>query len=105
MSLGANSSATIFIIDNDTSATNPILNVPFFVRQQYIDFLGREPDAAGMQGWQDILNQCAQGSTACDRTEVSSGFFRSPEFQARGYFLYRFYSVALGRKPNYAEFM
>jgi uncharacterized delta-60 repeat protein len=105
-SIGPVTSALVNIVDNDTTTgSNPILNVPFFVRQQYIDFLGREPDAAGMQGWQDILNQCAQGSTACDRTEVSSGFFRSPEFQARGYFLYRFYSVALGRKPNYAEFM
>src|SRR5438445_1742139 len=31
-------------------------------------------------------------------------FFRSTEFQQRGYFLYRFYSSAFGRKPDYAEF-
>jgi hypothetical protein len=36
---------------------------------------------------------------------VSAGFFRSPEFQARGYFIFRFYPVALGRNPSYAEFM
>jgi len=31
-------------------------------------------------------------------------FYRSPEFQERGYFAYRFYSAAFGRKPNYSEF-
>jgi hypothetical protein len=79
--------------------------VPFFVRQHYIDFLGREPDPAGFAGWQNTLNNCAPGNTTCDRIEVSAGFFRSAEFQERGYFTYRFYSVALGRKPDYAEFI
>ena len=41
---------------------------------------------------------------ACDRVHVSSSFFRSPEFQGRGYFVYRFYPVAFGRKPDYDEF-
>jgi hypothetical protein len=75
------------------------------VRQHYIDFLGREPDPAGFQGWQNTLNNCAPGDKTCDRIEVSSGFFRSTEFQERGYFVYRFYSVSLGRKPDYAEFI
>jgi len=35
---------------------------------------------------------------------VSEAFYRSQEFQERGYFAYRFYSTALGRKPDYAEF-
>jgi hypothetical protein len=103
--LGSNTAATVSIVDDDTTATNPIVGVPFFVRQQYIDFLGREPDPIGFVGWQDILNKCAAGDTSCDRINVSSGFFRSPEFQERGYFIYKFYSAALGRKPNYAEFM
>jgi hypothetical protein len=51
------------------------------------------------------LNTCKAGDPTCDRIEVSSGFFRSAEFQERGYFTYRFYSVALGRKPDYSEFM
>src|SRR5260370_18381528 len=39
--LGAQSTATVTIIDNDVSnAPNPIDNTNFFVRQQYIDFLG-----------------------------------------------------------------
>ncbi|HKQ99768.1 MAG TPA: PQQ-dependent sugar dehydrogenase [Pyrinomonadaceae bacterium] len=105
--LGTTSTATITITDNEAGGAgpNPIDQTPFFVRQQYIDFLGREPDPAGLQGWQDILNNC--GTTVaqpCDRIEVSAGFFRSEEFQSRGYFIYRFYS-AVGKIPLYEEFM
>jgi hypothetical protein len=104
-SLGATSTATVTITDNDSAASNPIVGVPFFVRQQYIDFLGREPDQNGFTGWQNILNNCTAGDTSCDRIAVSSGFFRSPEFQDRGSFIFRFYSAALGRNPSYTEFM
>jgi hypothetical protein len=69
-----------------------------------MDFLNREPEPEGLKAWQDILNKCEPGDDKCDRIEVSSAFFRSPEFQARGYFLYRFYSTSLGRIPRYAEF-
>jgi hypothetical protein len=41
----------------------------------------------------------------CDRIEVSSGFYRSQEFQVRGYFVYRIYAVGFGRIARYAEFM
>lgn len=103
--LGTPATATITIIDNDTVAgANPIDTVPFLVHQHYIDFLGREPDPTGFAGWQNILNNCSAGSTQCDRIEVSSDFFRSDEFQTRGYFIYRFYS-AVGKIPHYAEFM
>lgn len=77
----------------------------FFIQQHYIDFLGRMPEPAGFQGWMNVLNTCAPGNTACDRVEVSAGFFRSPEFQDRGYFIYRFYSTAFKRIPLYAEFI
>ena len=105
-SLGAVTTATITIVDNDnTTGTNPLLNINFFIRQQYIDFLGREPDPIGFAGWLDVLNNCGtKYPTPCDRIEVSSDFFRSPEFQDRGYFIYRFYAT-IGRHPFYAEFM
>jgi hypothetical protein len=101
---------TLTITDNDTvtANSNPIAQTPFFVRQQYIDFLGREPDPAGAE-WQKTLNNCPQsGKDAngnyCDQIEVSAGFFRSKEFQERGYFIYRFYS-AVGKIPLYPNFM
>ena len=104
--LGAQSTATVTIIDNDNSnGPNPIENTNFFVRQQYIDFLGREPDPPGFAGWTSTINNCSGDTTQCDRIHVSQLFFQSAEFQTRGYFVYRFYPVAFGRKPDYAEFV
>jgi hypothetical protein len=107
VTLGAQSVAQITITDNDSNAVAPnaIDDTQNFVRQHYHDFLNREPDTAGFQGWQDILNDCAPGDAKCDRTEVSSAFYRSEEFHDRGYFIYRFYSASLGKIPNYVEFM
>ena len=104
--LGGLTTATVTIQDNEaTNGPNPIDGTPFFVRQQYLDFLGREPDPTGFAAWQAVINGCAPGDITCDRIHVSSSFFRSPEFQDRGYFVYRFYPVAFGRKPLYAEFI
>jgi Calx-beta domain/Bacterial pre-peptidase C-terminal domain/Domain of unknown function (DUF4214) len=97
--------STVTILDNDSSeGANPINQTPFFIRQHYVDFLGREPDPTGYAGWQDILNKCPAGDTRCDRIEVSSAFFRSPEFQERGYFIYRFDAAILGTIPRYINF-
>jgi hypothetical protein len=112
VTLGAPATATITITDNDAapSAQNPIDSIPFFVTQQYIDFLGRLPDQTGFNNWVATLNGCPNGGFGefdnpnCDRVHVSAGFFLSPEFQGRGYFAYRFYEVALDRRPTYAEF-
>lgn len=109
--LGSIPTATVTIFDNESGSptSNPIDQTAFFVRQHYLDFLGREGEPAGQQGWEAILNNCppsgidANGNR-CDRIEVSAGFFRSPEFQQRGYFIYRFYS-AVGRIPVYPEFI
>jgi hypothetical protein len=75
------------------------------VRQQYVDFLGREPDPPGFTGWVNTINTCSGDTTQCDRIHVSQLFFQSEEFQNRGYFVYRFYPVAFGRKPDYSEFV
>ena len=50
--LGTPSSATLTITDNETAnGTNPIDQSGFFVRQHYVDFLNREPDADGLAFW------------------------------------------------------
>ena len=113
MTLGAPASTTITIVDNtDVPAHNPFVNSnSFFVRQQYLDFLFREPDTAGFNDWMNVLTNCApnQGglgsNPACDRVHVSSGFFRSTEFGERGYWAYRFYHGPLGRRPTFTEFI
>ncbi len=104
--LGSPGTTTVTITDNETAnGTNPIDDTNFFVRQQYIDFLGREPDPPGFAGWTATINNCTGDTTQCDRIHVSQLFFQSAEFQERGYFVYRFYPVALGRKPDYSEFV
>jgi Calx-beta domain len=104
--LASQTVASVTIIDNDSAnGADPIDDTNFFVRQQYVDFLGREPDPPGFAGWVSTINNCSGDTTQCDRVRVSEAFFRSQEFQERGYFTYRFYSVGLGRKPDYAEFV
>jgi Calx-beta domain len=111
--LGTHNTATLLIDDNDTgpATQNPIDGVEFFVRQQYIDFLGRLPDTIGFENWTKTLGNCPNGgfgefdNPTCDRVHVSSGFFLSEEFQGRGYFAYKFYEVALDRRPTYFEFV
>ncbi|HET6852272.1 MAG TPA: DUF4214 domain-containing protein, partial [Pyrinomonadaceae bacterium] len=79
--------------------------------QQYIDFLGRLPDSIGLANWVATLSGCPNGGFGefdnpdCDRVHVSAGFYQSIEFQGRGSFAYRFYEVALDRRPAYAEFV
>src|SRR5712691_188772 len=66
----------------------------FMVQQQYIDFLNRMPDAFGFPLWVAGLNGCPGGDISCDQVHVSEQFVRSAEFQQRGYFTFRFYSVS-----------
>ncbi|HEV2705801.1 MAG TPA: NF038122 family metalloprotease [Pyrinomonadaceae bacterium] len=110
-SLGAVSTANVSILDNDAaSTTSPIDQTAFFVKQQYYDFLSREPDGTGFAGWQATIQGCPGGgfgnaNPGCDRVHVSKSFYQSDEFQGRGYFAYRFYQVAFGRRPTFAEFI
>jgi uncharacterized delta-60 repeat protein len=85
-------------------AINPIDSQGFFIRQQYIDFLGRVPEAAGFQFWTERMTNCPPGQV-CDRIDTSQRFFQSDEFQERGFYVYRLYDAVLGRLPKYAEFV
>lgn len=90
-----------------TNQVITISDIDFFVQQQYIDFLGRMPDSTGFANWVATLSGCPDGgfgenlNPGCDRVHVSAGFYLSLEFQGRGYFAYRFYDAALGRRPLY----
>jgi len=111
INLDNSATATISIVDDDLvpTSTNPIDSFEAFVRQQYLDFLSREPDSGGFSYWLGRLQACA-AQTGCDivkeRKTVSAGFFYSNEFLLRkGYFVYRFYRSSLGRQPGYGEFI
>ena len=102
--LGTQSTATITINDNDSvTGPNPIFTTSFFVRQHYLDFLSREPEVG--EPWSAVLNNCSDvnNNPACDRTTVSAAFFGSPEFQLKGYFVFRFYKLGFNRLPTYTE--
>jgi hypothetical protein len=109
-SLGPRPEAALTITDNDSAGQpNPVGMTPFFVRQQYLDFLSREPEAG--EPWSGVLNGCpdvnntdpASPSAGCDRILVSQSFFQSAEFQLKGFYSYLFYRVAFGRRPEYSE--
>ena len=77
---------------------NPIEETSFFVAQHYRDFLGREPDAAGLNFWTNEIEQCGAGAQCREvkRINVSAAFFLSIEFQETGYLAYRAHKAAFG---------
>ena len=109
--------------------TNTVITIndfDFFVSQQYIDFLRRFPEPAGLQFYLDTLNPntiCQSSDVECIKTLrgiVAANFFRSPEFQRKGSYVMFLYMVSLGQRPvtpaeltdnskidrpHYAEFM
>jgi len=79
---------------------------PFFVRQQYRDFLGREPDEAGLGFWTQDIEKC-MGDAQCrevKRINVSAAFFLSIEFQETGYLAYRLHRASFGMAPAFSGF-
>ena len=81
---------------------NPIDTTAFLVRQHYLDFLGREPDAEGYAFWQNEINSCGTDAQCLEvkRINVSASFFLSIEFQQSGYEVYRTYKAAYGNLTN-----
>jgi uncharacterized protein (TIGR03118 family) len=106
--LGSPNAATLKITDNDVVAptTNPIDDATFFVRQQYLDFLNREPDAAGLAFWTSQITSCG-ADAACislKRVNVSAAFFLSIEFQKTGMLSYLTNKAAFNAVPLYGVF-
>ena len=102
--LTAPASATLTINSNPRDTTNspsPVrwdanFNTGFYVRQQYLDFLNREPDVSGFQFWSNEINGCGADPicTEAKRVNVSGAFFVSIEFQETGYLVERVYKTA-----------
>ncbi len=104
--LGESTQALFTGVPNAQNA-NPLDTPEYFVRQHYLDFLGREPDEAGFNYWSDQILVCG-GDAACveRRTiNVSAAYFQSIEFQRTGGLIDRLYRASYGRNPLYAEFM
>ena len=81
---------------------NPLDTPEYFVRQQYLDFLGREPDESGFNFWSDQILSCNSDAACVEgkRINVSAAFFLSIEFQQTGYLVYRMYQAGYGDMPG-----
>jgi hypothetical protein len=79
-------------------AGNPIDEVSFFVKQQYLDFLNRQPDQSGLDFWTNQITSCGSNASCIEamRINVSAAFFLSIEFQQTGNLVYKMYKAGLG---------
>ena len=88
---------------------NPLDDPAFFVRQHYLDFLGREPDPEGLTFWyNELVTNCPFIPSPCmdaRRVNVSAAFFLSIEFQRTGFYVYLMHKAATGQMPRMAEFL
>jgi YVTN family beta-propeller protein len=89
-----------------TFSTSPTGNASdaseFFVTQHYLDFLNRDPDAAGLAFWIDQIESCG-GNQDCRRARrdnASGAFFLSIEYQETGFLAYRAYKASFGNLPG-----
>jgi uncharacterized repeat protein (TIGR01451 family) len=103
---GAPNPLTITITDNDVApGPNPINDATFFVRQNYIDFLNREPDPSGLAFWTGEITSCGLNIQCIEvkRINVSAAFYLSIEFQETGGFAIRINRAAFAKKSDTAS--
>jgi hypothetical protein len=114
------STVTVTINDSASPTPNAIDDTDIFVRQQYHDFLNRDPDAPGLAFWKNNIDKCndptqrppSQTLAQCievQRIVTSAAFFLSIEFQSSGGLVRDFYVAALdrpatGNMPSFVEF-
>jgi hypothetical protein len=107
-SLVANKTDAVFTATRDALISgNAIDTADFFVRQHYLDFLGREPDESGFNFWSDQVLSCGVDASCIERRRinVSAAYFLSIEFQETGGLVDGLYRASYGRRPLYAEFI
>src|SRR6185503_2439088 len=95
-SLGSPTTNTITISDSGFTGPNQIDSGGFYVRQHYVDFLNREPDASGLAFWTNQTTNCGNPDLLVCRINVSGAFFLSIEFQQTGYLVEKIYKAAFG---------
>ena len=95
--------ANVHIIYGDIS--NPLDTPEYFVRQHYVDFLGREPDESGQAYWVGRVTGCGAATCAeAAHVNVSAAYFLSIEFKETGLLLHKLYRASYGRAPLLSEF-
>jgi hypothetical protein len=83
-------------------AGNPIDEASFFVKQQYLDFLNRQPDQSGWDFWTNQITSCGSNAACIEarRVNTSGAFFLSIEFQQTGNLVYKMYKAGFGNLPG-----
>ena len=104
--LGNSTDAPFTAISAGTTI-NPLDTPEYFVRQHYLDFLGREPDESGFNFWSDQMISCGNDAGCFERRRinVSAAYFLSIEFQGTGGLVNSLYRTSFERRPFYAEFL
>jgi hypothetical protein len=104
--LGNRTEAT-FTATSIGNNANPLDTPEYFVRQHYLDFLGREPDDAGLNFWSEQIRGCGNDFNCIERRtiNVSAAYFLSIEFQETDGLVDGLYRASYGRAPLYKEFM
>jgi hypothetical protein len=105
-SLTGNITDTAFTLIPD-AAVVPVIDSPdYFVRQHYLDFLGRDPDESGFNFWSDQISSCGADAACIERRRinVSAAYFLSIEFQQTGGLVDSLYRASYGVRPKFAEF-
>jgi serine protease AprX len=104
---GNNTDAIFTATPTSVIVENPVDVSEYFVRQHYLDFLGREPDESGFNFWSDQILECADDASCVERRRinVSAAYFLSIEFQETGGLVDGLYRASYNRRPLYAEFI
>jgi hypothetical protein len=79
---------------------NPLDTPEYFVRQQYVDILGREPDEGGFNYWSEQINACGSDD-ACVRARrigVAVAFFIENEYQMTSSVIYNLYQARVRQR-------
>jgi hypothetical protein len=86
--------------------SNPIDDQQYFVYRQYVDLLGRQPDAGGLDYWTSQIAACGSDELCINRRRVavSDAFLFEREFHETGAFIIRAYKAALGVTPTFQQF-
>lgn len=107
-SLFGNKTDAVFAATLDSVIlANPVDTSEYFVRQHYLDFLGREPDESGFNFWSDQILECGNDTNCIERRRinVSAAYFLSIEFQQTGGLVDGLYRASYSRRPLYSEFL
>jgi len=107
-SLLGNKTDAVFTATRDAVSSGNAIDTPeYFVRQHYVDFLGREPDESGFNFWSDQILSCGVDAECIERRtiNVSAAYFLSIEFQQTGGLVDGLYRASYNRRPQYVEFM